>query len=173
MPKRTALLIGRFQPFHLGHLESIKQILKECGHLIIGIGSSQYANTIENPFSSDERCRMIKATLSDNRIPEDSYEIVLVPDIHDKERWVRHAVSLCPKFDVVYTRNRLVASLFKEQGYEVKNQSLFLGEEYNATSIRERISHDSSWKELLPLAVVKILESIGAVERLKSLKRHH
>ena len=33
-------LIGRFQPFHLGHLEAIKFALSKAEHLHIGIGSS-------------------------------------------------------------------------------------------------------------------------------------
>ena len=28
------LMMGRFQPFHLGHLELVKQILNECDEVI-------------------------------------------------------------------------------------------------------------------------------------------
>ncbi|MEM2803284.1 MAG: adenylyltransferase/cytidyltransferase family protein, partial [Nitrososphaerota archaeon] len=34
---RRAVFIGRFQPFHLGHLEAVKQILQECNELIIAV----------------------------------------------------------------------------------------------------------------------------------------
>jgi len=53
-----ALFIGRFQPFHSGHLDAIKQISEE--EIIIGIGSSQYSKTEENPYSFEERKKMIK-----------------------------------------------------------------------------------------------------------------
>jgi nicotinamide-nucleotide adenylyltransferase len=47
-----ALFIGRFQPLHLGHLDALKQISKE--EIIIGIGSSQYSGTKENPYNFEQ-----------------------------------------------------------------------------------------------------------------------
>ena len=35
------IIIGRFQPPHLGHLEVFKRILGEVDELIVGIGSAQ------------------------------------------------------------------------------------------------------------------------------------
>ena len=58
-----ALFIGRFQPFHKGHLKVIKDIIKKDYRVIIGIGSSQYSHTVDNPFTSDERKKMIQETL--------------------------------------------------------------------------------------------------------------
>ena len=43
----TGLYVGRFQPFHLGHLEAIKHILKKVDTVIIAIGSAQYSHTLE------------------------------------------------------------------------------------------------------------------------------
>jgi len=58
----TGLFIGRFQPFHLGHLSDIKDALKEVDELVIAIGSSQHSGTKENPFSTEERIKMIEDT---------------------------------------------------------------------------------------------------------------
>jgi len=46
----TGLIIGRFQPFHKGHLHAIEHALKEVDELIIAVGSSQYVNTEDNPW---------------------------------------------------------------------------------------------------------------------------
>ena len=40
MTKR-GLFVGRFQPFHLGHLDMVKYALTEVDELIIVIGSAQ------------------------------------------------------------------------------------------------------------------------------------
>ena len=58
---KKALFIGRFQPFHQGHLDAIKQISED--EIIIGIGSSQYSKTDDNPYSFEERQKMIEKTL--------------------------------------------------------------------------------------------------------------
>ena len=40
-----ALFIGRFQPFHLGHLLLLQRLSTQYEEIIIGIGSSQYHDT--------------------------------------------------------------------------------------------------------------------------------
>lgn len=50
MKAKTALFVGRFQPFHLGHLKVIKDILKKNDFIVIAIGSSDEKNTDKNPF---------------------------------------------------------------------------------------------------------------------------
>ena len=42
---KKALILGRFQPFHFGHLNVINEVIKEGLLPIIGIGSSQEGNT--------------------------------------------------------------------------------------------------------------------------------
>lgn len=44
----SALIIGRFQPFHKGHLSVIKMVAEKSDSIIIGIGSAQLSHTFEN-----------------------------------------------------------------------------------------------------------------------------
>jgi nicotinamide-nucleotide adenylyltransferase len=46
---------------------------------------------------------------------------------------------------------------------------MFHREVYSATEVRKRILMDEEWRDLLPTAVVKIIEDIKGVERLKEL----
>ncbi|MEM1589096.1 MAG: adenylyltransferase/cytidyltransferase family protein, partial [Candidatus Bathyarchaeia archaeon] len=50
MTKR-GLFVGRFQPFHKGHLQAVKEILDEVDELVIVVGSAQYSHRIDNPFT--------------------------------------------------------------------------------------------------------------------------
>ena len=61
---KKGLILGRFQPFHLGHLSVIQEILNEQIEPIICIGSAQKGNTKDNPFTTVERKTMIKAVMS-------------------------------------------------------------------------------------------------------------
>ena len=49
------LMMGRFQPFHLGHLELVKQILDDCDEVIIALTGSQFNYIEKDPFTSGER----------------------------------------------------------------------------------------------------------------------
>ena len=65
--RAAGLFIGRFQPFHLGHLDTIVRIVTECGYVKIAVGSAQYSNTPKNPFTYKERERMIRAALEEEK----------------------------------------------------------------------------------------------------------
>ena len=91
---RYSLVIGRFQPLHLGHMDVIRKCAEESDHLTIGIGSAQYSHTTENPFTAGERYLMIEETLKDEGIK--NYSIVPVEDLNRYSVWVSHVVSMCP-----------------------------------------------------------------------------
>ena len=56
----TLVLIGRFQPFHNAHLEIVKRATALCDRLVIVVGSSRQPRTYKNPFTFEERARMIR-----------------------------------------------------------------------------------------------------------------
>ncbi|MBR1374666.1 MAG: bifunctional nicotinamide-nucleotide adenylyltransferase/Nudix hydroxylase [Cardiobacteriaceae bacterium] len=62
------VLIGRFQPFHLGHLELVRAALTSVDRLLILIGSGNTPRTIKNPFTFVERVEMIEQTLGENEL---------------------------------------------------------------------------------------------------------
>ncbi len=55
-----ALVLGRFQPVHKGHMEVLLKCVGECGHLIVGIGSAQSSHLPDNPFTAGERYLMLQ-----------------------------------------------------------------------------------------------------------------
>ena len=71
------VFIGRFQPFHKGHLHNIQKALTICQRIVILIGSSQRAPSIQNPFSYQQRRAMMQADL--NNIGIDLKRIILAP----------------------------------------------------------------------------------------------
>jgi nicotinamide-nucleotide adenylyltransferase len=162
-----ALFIGRFQPFHRGHLKVIQDASEEYDEVIIGIGSSQYKNALENPFTSDERKLMIEKSLE--KINVVNYRIVLIPDIHNPPKWADHVLSIVSDFDVIISNNSLTRRLFSDKGYGVKETPLYSKEKYSGKEIRKRIINDEAWEDLVPQEVFDIIIEKKGVERLKEL----
>ena len=163
----SCLLIGRFQPFHKGHLEVVRSIAKKCDSLIIGIGSAQYSHTVDNPFTAGERHLMISRALKDEGMNE--YFLVPIVDINRYAVWVSHVVSLVPPFEVVFTNNNLTRRLFSEAAYEVRDSPMFNRDTYSGTEIRRRMVAGEDWKDLVPPAVAKVIDDIDGVNRIKEL----
>jgi len=147
----TALYIGRFQPFHNGHLSAIEYMMnKGASPIIIGIGSAQLAGDEKNPFTYEQRRAMIDHVLEP--IPNLTYEIVAIPDINDAEHWVEHVKGIAPEFDAVYTGNDYVRELFEKANDTVEDIPQLEG--VSATRVRELIKkNDPTWITLVPTAV--------------------
>ncbi|MFO7678011.1 MAG: nicotinamide-nucleotide adenylyltransferase [Thermoplasmatota archaeon] len=163
----NALFIGRFQPFHNGHLTVLRNIYKQYSKIIIAIGSSQYSHTLENPFSYDERKAMITSCLNKENILR--YTIIPIADIHNPPKWVSHVESIISDFDVVFSNNPLTRKLFTEKGYRVKNTPLIKRELYSGSEIRNRIISKRPWENLVPEPVEKIIKEIHGVQRIQGL----
>jgi len=163
----NALFIGRFQPFHNGHLLFLQHICNQYDEIIIGIGSSQYSHTSDNPFSYDERKRMIESSLKEAGIR--NFRIVAIPDIHNPPQWVSHVVSLVDDFDVILTNNSFTKQLFEEKGYIVKKTSLIEREKYSGAHIRKQMKENTSWENLVPEPVVTILHDIHGIKRVQQI----
>lgn len=166
---KTGFYTGRFQPFHLGHLSAIKQALNKVDFLYIGIGSAQYSDTPDNPFSAEERTTYIHDALLENGISEDQFQIIPIPDIHSNPDWPGHVQSLVPPFDVVFVgEDNLVKELFeKYTDIPVK----IVKKEINicATDIRKTMIEEDDWQKYLSKSTIEHLEKMNAIFRLKDL----
>ena len=95
------LYVGRFQPFHLGHLDAIKYALKQVDELVIVIGSAQYSHNANNPFTAGERLVMVRQALLEAGVDYSKLWIVPVPDVHLHMLWVSAVVGYTPKFNII------------------------------------------------------------------------
>ncbi len=161
--------IGRFQPFHLGHLHAIEHILSEVEELIIIIGSAQYSHTLNNPFTAGERITMVYRALAEARIASSRYFVIPIRDMHVHMMWVAEVKGYCPKFEVVYSNEPLTRRLFTEAGFPVKSIPFSRRHLYLATNVRWKMLKDENWSELVPRSIVDYIKQIDGVERLRDL----
>lgn len=167
-----ALYVGRFQPFHLGHLQAIRYVLSETSELAVVVGSAQYSHTLRDPFTAGERTTMIRLALNEANVDPSAYFIIPLSDLKVHGIWVSHVVSYVPAFEVVYTNEPLTHRLFLEDGrFQVKSIPLLKRKIYSATEIRKRIINSKSWEELVPKSVASFIKKIEGVERLRDLAK--
>lgn len=164
------LLVGRFQPFHRGHLSVVRAIRTERpdAPLLIGIGSAEESFTWKNPFTAGERFEMIRRAVEEAGI--DRIEVVPVADIRRHALWVRYLEGLLPPFDRVYTNNPLTRTLFERAGYDVERPRLFDRRRYEGAHVRDCLAGGQAWRPLVPPAVARYLTTIDAPARLRLLR---
>ena len=168
---RVGLLVGRFQPFHLGHLEAVRYALKKVAYLYVVVGSAQRSHERDNPFTAGERIAMIKSALDANGVDPSKWMAIPIADADSHSLWVSSVVSMVPKFDVVFTNDALTFLLFKEEGMEVRAVPYLDRSRYSATNVRDRILERKDWESLVPPEVAKLVKRFGGVERVRALMR--
>lgn len=84
-PFDTAVLIGRFQPFHTGHAALLQKALESAPQVLVVLGSSHRARSAKNPFTWEERAAMISKVVD----PKASVRLHFLPvrDYYDDRRW--------------------------------------------------------------------------------------
>lgn len=167
-----ALFPGRFQPFHRGHLEVIREILGAYDEVVIAIGSAQEAFTCRNPFTAGERSLMIRDALLREGVDMKRIWIIPVPDIHMPPAWTSYLLALAPPIDAVYTGNQHVAELYRWLGIKVVTPRQHRPGEWNGTAIRHLIAYGNpGWRARVPAPVAELIENIDGVNRIKRICR--
>ena len=168
----NGLFIGRFQPFHKGHLATVKFALERVEQLVIVVGSAQKSHEPRNPFTAGERIRMIKESLdSDGETDARRILIIPVPDTDVHALWTHQVDMLVPKYDVVFANDLFTLMLFQEKGIKPLEAPLYRRDEMKATEIRKRMIAEEIWEDLVPIPVSKVIKEINGVERVKALSQ--
>ncbi len=163
----NGFLIGRFQPFHLGHLEAVNFALSKVEQLYVGIGSSNKRNEPRNPFTVQERKQMILSSLDENILKRVSiYEI---PDLDDHSKWTESIDEIIPKYDLVFSNDDFTHNLYEKKGKKIISVVLKSRNNLSGTNIRSLIQTDGDWKDLVPNGTKNVLLKIDAKNRLENL----
>jgi nicotinamide-nucleotide adenylyltransferase len=163
----NGLLIGRFQPFHQGHLDALHFALSKVDKLWVGLGSSNKPLQKNNPFSAEERKKMILSSIDDSI--RSKIEIYFIPDFEDHKKWVEHIDIIVPKFDVVFTNDDMTKHLYSKRDTTVVTIPFTKRDVLSGTNIRDLILGDQPWEEFVPDGTRKFLNKINAKQRLKNL----
>jgi len=182
-PSPGVVVLGRFQPFHRGHallLNAANQWRRQSAPdltLIIAIGSSNRDESLQNPWSAEERSEMIQSWVSEMDIQ--NVLIVSIPDIEDPPNWVSHAEKYHGPAGVFFTSDAPSAELYMDAGWEVQTTSIEDRDSFEGWRVRETarmlstIGNEEAVRSVLtqtvPSIVVDILIRNDALRRLAFL----
>lgn len=157
---KTALFIGRFQPFHNGHLYSLNKCLDIAQSVTVAVGSSQESGTENNPWDYKKRKRMVCEVVRVLGVEGRIKRICSCPDNPSDRVWLAELKRRAGHFDVVVSNNDWVLSIFKDAGYDVYESGLHNRDELEGVKVRKLMRDgDMSWKDRVPKEVVNLFEN--------------
>jgi cytidyltransferase-like protein len=175
------VVLGRFQPLHVGHVEYLDAARSRCGRLVIGITnpntSSMTFNSADphrsksesNPFSYFERHEMIDAALRDSGWEPGAFAIVPA-DVAD----LSHVGVFLPDpsqttvFITVYDAwGEEKARRMSDLGYQVQIlwRRDMASRVTSGTALRDMMRRNEPWHHLVPPAVAAYVEKVGFAAR--------
>ena len=163
----NGLLIGRFQPFHLGHLEALQFALSIVDKLWVGLGSSNKSIEKNNPFSAEERKEMILSSIDDSM--KNKITIYFIPDVDNHVKWIEKIDTIVPKFDIVFSNDPLTDHLYSKRTVQVISIPFLNRDTLSGTNIRNSILNDQKWKNFVPEGTKNFLINHSAKTHLKNL----
>jgi nicotinamide-nucleotide adenylyltransferase len=177
------VVLGRFQPFHKGHAAMIKsaEVYRSENYpnlnLVIAIGSSNRPQTLQNPWSYNERAEMISSWLRN----EENIDaiIVSIPDIDDPPNWVSHAEAYHGHSGVFFSSDDYSCKLYQDSGWITVSTPLVDRSRFEGWRVRETarmlstINDEEAIRmvlgESIPESVVEYLISNDSLKRLAFL----
>jgi len=128
---KYALFIGRWQPFHLGHLHIIDAALEAEKSVLIAVRETPIDEA--NPYTAEERCEMIRRVFIGQPV-----KVMTIPDIESVN--IGRGVG----YDVIeYDPPKDIASI---SATEIR---------------RRMAAGDDSWRLAVPSAVARYLDAMG------------
>lgn len=177
----TAVVIGRFQPFHNGHLHLLTQAACRAEQVVVVLGSAQSASTAKNPFNAEQRQQMILAGLPCDIASKVVF--VEVPDLYDEAKWVTTVVQR-----VEALSNGRIPVLV---GHEKDDSSYYLKafpfwgyerveaiQSLDATTIRKALFEEGvvgleGLRDTMPAGVLEFLKGFVGTDEYERLRDEH
>jgi cytidyltransferase-like protein len=180
MSSPYGIVLGRFQPLHLGHVEYLQAAKRECERLFIGVTNpdtfrpaisekdAKRSLAENNPFSYIDRHLMIERALLALGWQAESFCIMAAP-ITDPQR----LAAYLPSPD----RSEFFVTIYDEWGEQKAREVAALGyrvttlwrrthaERFTSgTYIRTAIRQNKPWEHLVPAGVASYIIDNGLIE---------
>jgi cytidyltransferase-like protein len=174
------MIHGRFQPFHLGHLEYLRGAAARSDEVFVGITNPdpsrvrpETADPLRhlpesNPYSYSERLLMVKAAAADLGLEPGRVHVIPFP-VNEPELWpayVPEGVTQYLRLFSAWGGTKL--DRMREAGYEVVILDEGAEKEISGADVREAIRSDDAWEALVSPGVARVIRELASEQARRS-----
>jgi bifunctional NMN adenylyltransferase/nudix hydrolase len=94
----VAFILGRFQPFHTGHLSLVKKGFEVADNVCLILGSCDRPRSLRNPFTYDERITIIKSHPYTQALKSNIYFLKDVDNLYNHDQWRADLINKIKNF---------------------------------------------------------------------------
>jgi nicotinamide-nucleotide adenylyltransferase len=174
-PASRGMVHGRFQPFHLGHLEYLRGASDRCDEIFIGITnpdperirpepSDPLRHLPEsNPWSYAERLLMVKAAAADLDLDPRRVHVIPFP-VNEPELWPAYVPDGVTQYIRLFSAwGGTKIDRLRDAGYEVVVLDEGAEKEISGADVREALREGGDWESLVPPGVGRVIRELERV----------
>ena len=169
------MIHGRFQPFHIGHLEYLRGAAERSDEVSVGITNPDPARVRpepsdparhlpeSNPWNYWERMMMVKAAALDLGL--DLARIHPIPfPVNEPELWPAYVPSGVTQYIRLFSDwGGTKLDRLREAGYEVVVLDEGAAKEVSGADVRAALREGRDWEALVPPGVARVIKSLERV----------
>ena len=169
------MIHGRFQPFHLGHLEYLRGAAERSDEVFVGITNPDPARVRpepsdparhlpeSNPWSYAERMLMVKAAALDLGLDLASVHQIPFP-VNEPELWPAYVPAGVTQYIRLFSDwGGTKLDRLRDAGYEVFVLNEGAEKEISGADVREALRAGGDWQALVPPGVARVINSLEPV----------
>ena len=169
------MIHGRFQPFHLGHLEYLRGAAERSDEIFIGITNPDPTRIKpetsdplrhlpeSNPWSYVDRLLMVEAAAADLDLDPPRVHVVPFP-VNEPELWPAYVPPGVTQYIRLFSEwGGTKVDRLREAGYEVVVLDEGIEKGVSGADVRQALRDGGDWRALLPPGVARVIESLQRV----------
>jgi nicotinamide-nucleotide adenylyltransferase len=169
------MIHGRFQPFHLGHLEYLRGAAQRSDEIFVGItnpdptrirpeASDPLRHLPEsNPWSYAERLLMVKAAAADLELDLARVHVIPFP-VNEPELWPAYVPEGVTQYVRLFSEwGGTKLDRLREAGYEVVILDEGDAKQISGADVRQALREEADWESLVPAGVARVIRELEGV----------
>jgi cytidyltransferase-like protein len=172
---RRGMIHGRFQPFHLGHLEYLRAAAARSDELFVGITNpdptrirpetSDPARHLpeSNPWTYAERLLMVKAAAGDLGLDLERVHVIPFP-VNEPELWPAYVPDGVTQYLRLFSEwGGTKLERLRDAGYEVVVLDQGAEKEISGADVRAALREGGDWELLVSPGVARVIRELERV----------
>jgi cytidyltransferase-like protein len=168
------MIHGRFQPFHLGHLEYLRGAEARSDEMFVGITNPDPARIKEepsdplrhlpesNPWTYTERLLMIQEVAKDEGLLE-RLHVIPFP-VNEPELWPAYVPAGVTQFIRHFSEwGGTKIERLRNAGFDVVVLDEGAEKSISGADVRRALREDAEWEPLVPPGVARVIRSLERV----------
>jgi cytidyltransferase-like protein len=169
------MIHGRFQPFHVGHLEYLRGAAERCDEIFVGITNPDPTRIKpersdplrhlpeSNPWSYAERLLMVKAAAADLGLDLGRVHVIPFP-VNEPELWSAYVPDGVTQFLRLFSEwGGTKLERLRDAGYEVVVLDPRVEKEISGADVRTALREGRDWESLVPPGVARVIRQFERV----------